>query len=218
MATRAADTRSRRYDPAETRQRVLEAANLLFSTRGFVNTGTADIARQADVSEGSIFYHFGSKKNLLVELGRLYGERMVEAMHLPGEDIADLEPGITIARCFDYCESHKAWETIMSGGEGAECETHFHNPEAEPFYQASRGVVLAWVEKQIAAQMARLGRTDVNIPVAASLTYAVVHDALDRAFSPGVDEAEREAVKIETIRFVRSATSAPVEPRLPAND
>ena len=37
----------------------------------------SDIAREADVSEGSIFYHFGSKKALLAELGVSYGQMMI---------------------------------------------------------------------------------------------------------------------------------------------
>ncbi len=216
MATRAVDARSRRYDPAETRQRVLEAANMLFSTRGFVKTGTADIAREADVSEGSIFYHFGSKRNLLTELGRMYGERMVEAMHRPGEALNELGPRSTILRCFAYCETNKAWETIVSGGQGSgptKADTHqHHHPEAEPFYLASREVVVSWAEQQIGAVMARQGRTDVNVPVAASLTYAVVSNALDSAFRPGTTVDERNAIRDEAIRYVTAAegwTSAP---------
>lgn len=209
MATRAVDARSRRYDPAETRQRVLEAANMLFSTRGFVRTGTADIAREADVSEGSIFYHFGSKRNLLTELGRMYGARMVEAMHLPGEALNELGPRSTILRCFAYCETNKVWETIVSGGSDNGCTkadtpTH-HHPEAEPFYLASRDVVVEWVERQIAAVLARQGRTDVNVPIAASLTYAAVSNALDAAFRPGVSPEERNAIRDETIRYVTAA-------------
>lgn len=206
MATKAAETRSRRYDPTETRQRVLEAANMLFSTKGFVSTGTADIARAADVSEGSIFYHFGSKKNLLIELGRQYGENMVAAMHR-GEDLAELPIEVTVRRCFDYCATHRAWENILSGGQ--DClrtsgkEAHFHDPEAEPFYRASREVVVAWVEAHMRAQLGRPGRSDVNVPVAASLVYAAVGDALDRAFGPGADPSDREGVLRETIRFLR---------------
>lgn len=206
MATKAADTRSRRYDPAETRQRVLEAANMLFSTKGFVATGTADIARAADVSEGSIFYHFGSKKNLLIELGRQYGENMIAAMHR-GEDLADLPIEVTVRRCFDYCTTHKAWENVLHGGE--DClrtsgnDGHFHDPEAEPFYRASREVVVAWVEAHMNAQLGRQGRSEVNVPVAASLVYAAVGDALDRAFGPGSDPAGREAIMHEAIRFLR---------------
>ena len=208
MATKAAETRSRRYDPAETRQRVLEAANMLFTTKGFVSTGTADIARAADVSEGSIFYHFGSKKNLLIELGRQYGQNMIAAME-QGDSLDALTIETTIRRCFDYCTEHKQWEAISRGGEdriGKQApNSHFHDPEAEPFYRASREVVVAWSEAHMRAQLAQAGRDDINIPVAASLVYAAVGDALDRAFGPGADPAEREAIAGETIRFVSAA-------------
>ena len=208
MATKAADTRSRRYDPAETRQRVLEAANMLFTTKGFVSTGTADIARAADVSEGSIFYHFGSKKNLLIELGRQYGQNMVAAIQRD-EELGGLSIETTVRRCFEYCATHKQWEAIHKGGEdriGASSPaTHFHDPEAEPFYRSSREVVVAWTEAHMRAQLERQGRTDINIPVAASFVYATVGDALDRAFGPGATPEDREATMIETIRFVSAA-------------
>jgi AcrR family transcriptional regulator len=208
MATKAADTRSRRYDPAETRQRVLEAANMLFSTKGFVATGTADIARAADVSEGSIFYHFGSKKNLLIELGRQYGQNMIAAMQ-QGDELADLTIETIVRRCFDYCAMHKQWEAINKGGEdrigAASPAAHFHDPEAEPFYRSSREVVVAWTEAHMRSQLTRQGRTDINIPIAASFVYAAVGDALDRAFGPGTDPDDREAIIVETIRFISRA-------------
>ena len=208
MATKAAEPRSRRYDPAETRQRVLEAANMLFSTKGFVSTGTADIARAADVSEGSIFYHFGSKKNLLIELGRQYGQNMIAAMDR-GEGLDKLTIETTMDRCFDYCAAHKQWEAINQGGTdrigGSAPGAHFHDPEAEPFYRSSREVVVAWTEAHMRAQLAAHGVTDVNIPVAASFVYAAVGDALDRAFGSGATPEEREAIKAETIRFVSAA-------------
>jgi AcrR family transcriptional regulator len=143
VASRAVDTRARRYDPAETRQRVLEAANLLFSTKGYACTGTADIARAADVSEGSIFYHFGSKKNLLIDIGRMYGERMIAVMQ--GDDaLADLEPGIMISRCVNFAIEHRDWETL-TGQICAEGKPKtMMAAEAEPFYHASREVTIAW--------------------------------------------------------------------------
>lgn len=207
MATKAADTRSRRYDPAETRQRVLEAANMLFSTKGFVSTGTADIARAADVSEGSIFYHFGSKKNLLIELGRQYGQNMIAAMQRD-EALGSLSIETIVRRCFDYCATHKQWEAINKGGDeciGGAGSAHFHDPEAEPFYRSSREVVVAWSEAHMRARLERNGRSDINIPVAASFVYATVGDALDRAFAPGVTPEDREATMLETIRFVSAA-------------
>lgn len=46
-------------------QDILEASLLLFAEKGYSNTSTKDIARSAQVAEGTIFKHFGSKENLL---------------------------------------------------------------------------------------------------------------------------------------------------------
>ncbi|MGB7405948.1 MAG: TetR/AcrR family transcriptional regulator [Pacificimonas sp.] len=210
MATRlaargASDTRARRYDPAETRQRVLEAANQLFSQRGFAKTGTAEIARAADVSEGSIFYHFGSKRALLEELGRGYGERMCVAMQ-GDDDLKDLDPGISVARCFRYCETHQTWENLVRANSTDGTKQGMHgNPDAEPFYRASQQVVVDWVERQYAAMAEERGLKDMNIKVAARLTYGVVGDALDLAFNEDTSDDERATIEAETIRFVCAA-------------
>ena len=205
MATKVAEPRARRYDPAETRQRVLEAANQLFSQNGFAKTGTADIARAADVSEGSIFYHFGSKRALLEELGRAYGERMVKAMQ-GGDELHQIDPSISIARCFAYCDTNNTWESLVKANSPDGTKHGMGtNPDAEPFYRASRDVVVAWVEKQFAAMKQELGLDRLNVPIAAALTYSVVGDALDLAFAEGVTPEQRAEIQAETIRFVCSA-------------
>ena len=112
------ESKARRYDPAETRTRILEAAYLLFGTRGYGNTGTADIATQADVSEGSIFYHFGSKRALLVELGKQHGQKLVAAMQAH-DPLDSLSFATSLNRCFDFCEVNNIWETV----ENTECPT-----------------------------------------------------------------------------------------------
>ncbi|WP_034550371.1 TetR/AcrR family transcriptional regulator [Carnobacterium funditum] len=44
---------------------ILKASLELFSGKGYSNTSTKDIATAANVAEGTIFKHFGSKENLL---------------------------------------------------------------------------------------------------------------------------------------------------------
>lgn len=51
--------------PVPVRDRLLEAAKILFSIHGFENTSTAAIARQANTSESQLIKHFGSKEGLL---------------------------------------------------------------------------------------------------------------------------------------------------------
>jgi AcrR family transcriptional regulator len=201
------DSRARRYDPAETKQRVLAAAHMLFSTKGFASTGTADIAREADVSEGSIFYHFGSKKALLAELGARHGRMMIEAME--GDDaLEDLEPGIILPRVFEFCRTNMLWEGIT----GSECEVGkpamVKNPEAEPFYHAAKATTTEWIHRQMTVAMAKRGITNVDIELAASFTHHIVGDAIERILTATTPE-ESERVERETVRFVRAACNYP---------
>lgn len=54
--------------PLETRERILETAIGLFSTKGYLGSSTREIARQAGVAEVTIFRHFNSKEQLLEEV------------------------------------------------------------------------------------------------------------------------------------------------------
>lgn len=52
----------------ETKQRILDAAQRLFASRGYNGTTTRDLAAKAGVAEGTLFRHFESKKAILVEV------------------------------------------------------------------------------------------------------------------------------------------------------
>jgi AcrR family transcriptional regulator len=53
-----------------TRQRLIRAALELFTTRGYHDTTTAQIAKKAGIAEGTIYRHFDSKQQLANELYR----------------------------------------------------------------------------------------------------------------------------------------------------
>ncbi|MGY5353167.1 TetR/AcrR family transcriptional regulator [Wenyingzhuangia sp. IMCC45533] len=52
----------------EKKEKILESALHLFAKEGYTATSTSKIAKDAGVSEGLIFRHFGNKSKLLVEL------------------------------------------------------------------------------------------------------------------------------------------------------
>jgi len=52
----------------QTRGRILQAAQRLFSAKGFEGTTTRDLAQTAGVAEGTLFRHFANKKAILVEV------------------------------------------------------------------------------------------------------------------------------------------------------
>ena len=64
-----------------TEERILEAAINLFSEKGYSGTSTGEIARDANVAEGTIFRYFPQKKDLLVrgitKFIDLFGEQVV---------------------------------------------------------------------------------------------------------------------------------------------
>jgi AcrR family transcriptional regulator len=186
----------RRYKPEETRQRVLAAAAELFARKSYDKTSTADIGQLAGVAEGSIFYHFGSKRGLLVALGRNYAEAMIAAMRGDTVDLATLEPGIMVERCFDYHEVHGKGPELVGLDE--------HAPESEPYFSAGRQVVVDFVEQCLRAALRDGNPVCLDVPITASLCFAAVHDAMHRCkVTP--EARDRERIKRETIRFVRAA-------------
>ncbi|QDQ02811.1 TetR/AcrR family transcriptional regulator [Lysinibacillus fusiformis] len=52
----------------EKQRRVVETSIKMFAEKGYANTSTAEIARAAGVSEGTIFKHFGTKDHLLLSI------------------------------------------------------------------------------------------------------------------------------------------------------
>ena len=53
-----------------TRQRLIRAALELFTTKGYHDTTTAQIAKKAGIAEGTIYRHFASKQQLANEIYR----------------------------------------------------------------------------------------------------------------------------------------------------
>lgn len=190
-----------RADVTETRQRLLTAARMLFSTKGYAASATAAIAREAKVSEGTLFYHFASKTGLLVELGRCYAEAMIIAMQ-GDDDIADLEPGQMITRCIAWSLRQHELEANAS----EQCGRTASPPcaDARSFYHEARHIVVAWLEQTIRIVHARHGVGGADVQCAAVFTYTVVADAIDLTLA--TDDADfRRAVLAETVRYTRAA-------------
>jgi AcrR family transcriptional regulator len=50
------------------REAILNAATELFARKGYKGTATSEIAERADVAQGTVFHHFKSKENLLIDI------------------------------------------------------------------------------------------------------------------------------------------------------
>jgi AcrR family transcriptional regulator len=191
--------KGRRYQPTETKQRIIDAARRLFMDKGYTATSTADLAVAADVAEGSIFYHFGSKRALLEVLGKIYAQAMVVAMMGDAQDVAELDPGDMVARCFDYCQ--------IAGDPKHMIGVDPHSGESAQFELAARDVVLNFVAKVMAANFTRHGMDTRHVHLKAAMSYAAVHDALMRAHQDGVSASEYDMIKIVAIDYIRGVAS-----------
>src|SRR2546426_6042708 len=71
----------------ETRQGIAEAALRLFTERGFDAVTVAEVARAADVSEGTVFNYFPTKEDLFYGQMEVFEAALVEAVRArePGE-------------------------------------------------------------------------------------------------------------------------------------
>ncbi len=90
--------------PAETKDRILEAAMRLFYEQGFNATGIATILREAGVNSGSLYHFFESKEALLREVLETYVDMLVPMVMQPAED-ATPDP---IERIFALLEWYRA--------------------------------------------------------------------------------------------------------------
>lgn len=76
-------TRRERRIAARTEQ-ILQAAEAVFSQKGYERATTREIAEAADVSEGTLYNYFGSKSELLDAVAQSFANTIAE-------EIADLE-------------------------------------------------------------------------------------------------------------------------------
>lgn len=60
-------TKTRSEKKQETREKILKAAYALFDEKGYDDTSYTEIAERAGVGYGTIYSHFSSKENLLLE-------------------------------------------------------------------------------------------------------------------------------------------------------
>ena len=76
----------RRLSASERRERILTAATEVFAERGYADASMAEIASRAGVVASVIYDHFGSKRELAIELLDRHGEALI------GRTITELEP------------------------------------------------------------------------------------------------------------------------------
>jgi AcrR family transcriptional regulator len=104
-------------NPDRTRLRILDAALLEFSARGFAGARVSSIARRAKINKRMLYHYFGDKENLFREMLRHKIARRTEQFHSYS---ADLVAGLPLL----FEQNHQdadwvrllAWESLQTRG------------------------------------------------------------------------------------------------------
>ncbi|HEY9160815.1 MAG TPA: TetR/AcrR family transcriptional regulator [Desulfomonilia bacterium] len=98
------------------RDRILESATELFTTRGYYGTTIADITRNADVSTGTFYLYYKSKidiyKTLQLKGLHILSEMMEETLSRPFKGALSRLADLALTYYRFYCEHHEFFEII----------------------------------------------------------------------------------------------------------
>ncbi len=196
--------RAYRREPDEKRERLLAAAREVFAASGFSGATTAEIAARAGVSEGILFHHFGSKRELFASVAAGYGRGLALAMFgsEPGSELVSAAD--SIRRAFQYVREHRALHRLFLVRDH-QLDESVHEGPREEIVGALDAVFHNGVERGVLRPM--------DTRVVAELLYALVGGALEACFERG--EGEREEIYLsETVQCVAGALM-PLAPRTP---
>ncbi|MBS1511324.1 MAG: TetR/AcrR family transcriptional regulator [Bacteroidetes bacterium] len=105
----------------DTRSRIIDTASRLFFTQGYNNTGINQVIKEAEVAKASLYEHFPSKEDLLLEYLKITADKTnstllaVAAKHKT--------PRQKVLAIFDYLVQHTKQSAYMG--------CHFLNVAAE---------------------------------------------------------------------------------------
>jgi AcrR family transcriptional regulator len=111
----------RKQAKKETRLKLLTAAKEEFVKNGLLKISTVDIAKQAGVAHGTVFFHFQNKENLIVEVLDRELLKITDELYTLLHGSNDLE-GL-LNTYLDFLEREETFFAIIAR------ETPFYSPE-----------------------------------------------------------------------------------------
>ena len=180
--TREPKRRFRRA-PDEKRARIVAVARACFSERAYEATTTAEIARRAGVSEGTLFHHFGSKSELLRLVAQEYAGGLCAAMYSdPDASPTSLQQMLERTLAF-------VREEGMLGLEKGQSEP------LRIVYRAIRHEIIVQGAKMLEAWRARNLVRPMNGELVAELLFPILDSILTKGFVEGWENLSPEYLR-----------------------
>lgn len=123
-------------DAQERKNEILDAAEVLFSQKGFDGTSTSDILDQVGIARGTLYHHFKSKEDIMDALLERYNTKILAA----AKRIAENQSIPVVDRLI---------QTIMAlninSQEGSKVIEHIHKPQNALMHQKMQKIILEGV-------------------------------------------------------------------------
>ena len=185
--------------PGERREELLAAGLRLFSDRPYDELAIDDIAAEAGVAKGLLYYYFGSKRGFYVAIVQAAARELVARL----DPDHSLPPAERLRRALDaylvYVEEHSAgYRTLLAGGLGSDPEVRAirdrdraeflrliaegvaHQPEPSP---ALRTAIVGWLSFIEGVSLDWLDHRDLSAEQLRELLVAALAGSLQAALA-----------------------------------
>jgi TetR/AcrR family transcriptional regulator, biofilm operon repressor len=131
----------------EKKERIIEAAYQVFSRKGYFSTNTAEIAKEAGLSTGSVYAYYTDKKDILLACLYKFGDNLmqgigekIDALAVSG-DINDTVRSI-LQICINYQSNQKLFrDEVMS--------LQFRDDDVKQYFINTRKKMMTTITKQL---------------------------------------------------------------------
>ena len=156
--------------PRPTKDRLVRAASLLFSNRGYHGVGLAEILAEAEAPKGSLYHHFpNGKSDLAIASATWSSDQILQLIAACFEPASSFADGSTI-----LC--HKLADVFDSAGKWSGCpisSTLFEGPDNEQFQNHAAHLFEGWIT-EVEYHALRLGYAKDEAQAAAQHFYILL--------------------------------------------
>jgi AcrR family transcriptional regulator len=187
---------------AATRERLLEAARVLFSREGYAAVSLADVARRAKCSLSTAYYHFPDKRALLLRLIDDWGKAM-PVQRRAAFDIKTALDGHPRRAARDFLKKSLAQlERGPSFYRAILAEADRDADVRHRYEGASRAITVWLTEMMHLGQQAGIVRAERKAEPAAFLLHHVMESVLTELIAQNVPPEQREEIIDELTEMI----------------
>lgn len=183
-------TKTRRQKVEEKEGAIIDATRRIFRERGANDTRISEIARRANVAEGTVYLYFENKKSLLLAAVTDFYAELTHDAELVVENASDTRTRLTQLAKLHFQRVMEEWAMISEAMSPFLSASDYRSSKA---YQLNRRYVAIFDRVMRDGMAADNIRSDIDIPVLRNAFYGgLEHCARTARLRPTQTDVERE--------------------------